>query len=280
MCGELVMKLILPAFLITCFCFLSIPLVLSSPQIAVVAEQSKAHEESKQKAEALWEQAVLAKGGRERLYQVNSLVIFYQETVRNVLGIVVHRGLVERLYVFPDKSWSWDDGRPPPFHLTVSMSNLERNISCTMYAGASSPKCTEPKDWASFFNQGEGLGRVQYLYLLETEWVKPVPISMTKGSIGLKTADIVQTRVNGRRVDYYLDRKTHLPQRVVTFFESGRVWEKYNFSDYIEINGIRMPSVQTKGKINFQINPAYDETIFTHPPSIETGPKVWQLTNR
>jgi hypothetical protein len=273
------MKVTFLTLLITSFCLLtSLPFL--SAQIAVVSEQTKAQEGSKQKAEALWEQAIVAKGGRERLYQVNSLVISYQETTRNSLGIVVHRGLVERLYVFPDKSWSWDDGLPPPFHLTVSMSNLERNISCTMYAGASSPKCTEPKDAASFFNQGEGLGRAQYLYLLETKWVKPVPISMTKGSIGLKTVDVVQTRVDARRVDYYLDRKTHLPQRVVTFFESGRVWETYNFSDYIDINGIRMPSVQKKGKINFQINPAYDVTIFTRPPSIETGPKAWQLANR
>src|SRR4051812_47867497 len=117
------MKMILRAFLLTCICFL-IPLVLSYPQITTVAEQSKADEESKQNAQALWEQAVAAKGGRERLHDVNSLVIFYQQTVRNVLGTVVHRGLVERLYVFPDKSWSWDDGLPPPFHLTVSMYNL------------------------------------------------------------------------------------------------------------------------------------------------------------
>lgn len=273
------MKLNVPAFLITSFCVLTIPLILS-PQSTVVAEQTKAHEESKQKAEVLWAEAVVAKGGRERLYQVNSLVISYQETVRNLLGIVVHRGLVERFYVFPDKSWSWDDGLPPPFHLTVSMYNLERTISCTMHAGASSPKCVKPKDAASFFNQGEGLRRAQYLYLLETKWIKPVPNSVTKGSLGSKTVDVVETKVDGRRVDYYLDRKTHLPQRVVTFFESGRVWETYNFSDYKDINGIRMPSVQKEGKINFQINPAYDETIFTLPPSIETGPKVWQLTNQ
>lgn len=160
------------------------------------------------------------------------------------------------------------------------MFNLARNISCTIYAGAASPKCTEAKDAASFFNQGEGLSRAQYLYLLETKWLKPVPISMTKGSIGLKTVDVVQTGVNARRVDYYLNRRTHLPQRVVTFFESGRVWEIYNFADYVDINGIRMPSVQEKGKVSFQMNPADDETIFTHPPSIETGSKGWRLTNR
>ena len=156
------------------------------------------------------------------------------------------------------------------------MFNLERKISCAIYAGIPSPKCTEPKETASSFNQSEGLGRAQYLYLPETKWVKPVPIRVTKDVIGWKPVDVIQTKVDGRRVDYYLDRKTHLPQRVVTFFESGRVWETYNFSDYININGIQMPSVQKKGKINFQINPAYDESIFIHPPSIEAGSKAWR----
>ena len=273
------MKVTLQRVLVTGLCLFSIPIVLCV-QVTVAAEQTKSQDGSKQRAEALWEQAVVAKGGRERLYQVNSMLISYQETVRNFLGIAVHRGLVERLYVFPDKSWSWDDGLPPPFHLTVSMFNLERNISCSAYAGATSPKCMKPKDATSFFNQGEGLARVQYLYLLETKWIKPAPVSTTKDSIGLKTLDVVQTQVVGRRVDYYLDRKTHLPQRVITFFESGRVWETYNFSDYLTVNGIQMPSVQKKGKINFQINPAYTESIFTHPPSIEAGPKAWQPGNR
>jgi hypothetical protein len=56
-------------------------------------------------ARALWEKAIIAKGGRDQLYTVNSFVLSYQETVRNFLGIAVHRGFVERLYVFPDKSW-------------------------------------------------------------------------------------------------------------------------------------------------------------------------------
>jgi hypothetical protein len=30
----------------------------------------------------------------------------YQETVRNSLGLTAHRGIVERLYVFPGKSWN------------------------------------------------------------------------------------------------------------------------------------------------------------------------------
>lgn len=273
------MKVAFHNFLITTFCLLSLSIVLCG-QVTGSAEETKSQDESKQRAAALWEQAVVAKGGRERLYQVNSLLISYQGTVRNFFGTVVHRGFVERLYVFPYKSWSWDNGLPPPFNLTVSMFNQERNLSCTISAGDRSPKCTEPKNAASFFNQAEGLARVQYLYLLETKWIRPLPVKLAKDSIGLKTVDVVQTRVAGRRVDYYLDRKTHLPQRIITFFESGRVWEVYNFSDYVNINGIQMPGVQKKGKINFQINLAYAGSIFTHPPSIEAGPNAWQSGNR
>src|SRR6185503_12915627 len=76
-------------------------------------------------ARALWEQAIIAKGGRDQLYRVNSLVLSYRETVRNFLGIAVHSGIVERLYVFPDKSWGWDDGLPPPFRLSIQSVDLE-----------------------------------------------------------------------------------------------------------------------------------------------------------
>ena len=60
-----------------------------------------------EQAKILWEQAIAAKGGREQLHQVTNLVVSYRETVRNFLDFAVHRGDVERLYVFPNKSWSW-----------------------------------------------------------------------------------------------------------------------------------------------------------------------------
>ncbi|MGI9164929.1 MAG: hypothetical protein ACR2G5_00825 [Pyrinomonadaceae bacterium] len=51
-------------------------------------ESAKAHQTSqtllqnREKAEELWEQAIAAKGGRERLLQVSSLLIFYQISFR------------------------------------------------------------------------------------------------------------------------------------------------------------------------------------------------------
>jgi len=238
------------------------------------AVASKAQEsQNAGQAEALWEQAIAAKGGREQLYRISSLVMSYQETVRNFLGLTMHRGIVERLYVFPGKSWEWDDGLPPPFRLIVRSINLERNLRCHVYGRASAPVCGPAKQANP---PDEGIIQVQYLYLMETRWVKPVPLRVTEGRIGLKKVDVLHTRVDNRRVDYVLDRKTHLPVRVAVFYGSGdRATFAVDLSKYVTVSGIQMPSKQKKGRISFQINPLYDDGIFIHPPSVEGGPQAW-----
>ena len=230
--------------------------------------------EASGQAKILWEQAIAAKGGREQLHQVTNLVLSYRESVRNFLGFAVHRGVVERLYVFPNKSWGWDDGLPPPFRLSTGWLDVEQNRRCSIYADSSSPICGPAKQGIS--PAGEGITQVQYLYLMETRWVKPTPISVTKEN----KVDVLHTRFENKRIDYFLDRKTHLPARVAVFYDgSDRATFMFDFSDYVTVNGIQMPGRQKRGKISFQINAPYDESIFTRSPSIEAGPKAWQRSN-
>jgi hypothetical protein len=228
------------------------------------------------RAEALWEQAVAAKGGREQLYKVNSLLISYRDTVRNFLGVVVHRGDFEALHVFPDKTWSWDDALPPPFSLTVSWLDASRNRRCVLYKGAAALNCDAAVRPGS--PADEGLVQTQYLYLLETRWVKPTPVGVTEGRLGLNKVDVLRTRFREKRIDYFLDRKTHLPLRVSVFHgTSERATLSLDFSEYATVGGVMMPGIQHKGHINFQINPPYDESVFTRPPSLEAGPHAWRL---
>jgi hypothetical protein len=202
-------------------------------------------------------------------------VVSYRETARNFLGVALHRGIVERLYVFPDKSWEWDDGLPPPFSLSVRSLNLERNLSCYMYAGASAPVCGPAKQGSA--SPGEGITQAQYLCLMETRWVKPIPLGATKGSIGLKKVDVLHTRLGSKRVDYFLDRKTHLPVRVAVFHDGrDRAALTADLSEYVSVGGLRMPGKQKRGRISFRINPSYDEGIFNRAPSLEAGPRAWQ----
>ena len=254
---------------------LCIIFILLSP-IAANGEQRSS--EAQQKAQRLWEQAIAARGGREQLYRANSLVISYQETVRNFLGIAVHRGRVEQLYVFPNRTWGWDDGLPPPFRLTVRMLDIERDFACTMYAGVSSPICGGAR--ALFSASRERIDQVQYLYLMETRWVRPAPVSVRRDSIGLRAVDVLRTELGNKQIDYYLDRETHLPRRVAIYYNNDtRPTLTLDFSDYINIGGIQMPSKQKNGRISFQINPAFNESIFTHPPSIEAGPEAWRVSS-
>ena len=249
-------------------CLVLLPLAFGG---AAAAQEAR----GERRARELWEQAVAAKGGRERLYGVSSLSMSFEETVRNFLGVVVHRGHVERLYVFPDKSWAWDDGLPPPFGLSVRLLDIERNVRCTLYAGAAAPTCGPAGQSAS--PPDEGLTQAQYLYLLETRWVKPAPVSVSEDRLGLKKVDVLHTRFQNRRVDYFLDRKSHLPLRVEVFYgASERATLTAEFSEYAAVAGVLMPGRQKKTRLNFQLNPPYDEGVFKRPPSIEAGPKAWQ----
>ena len=223
-------------------------------------------------AKALWEQAIIAKGGRDQLYSVNSLVLSYRQTVRNFLGIAVHRGIVERLYVFPDKSWGWDDGLPPPFPLSIQSVDLEQNVRCHVYAGTT-PMCriatqTDPR------SEDEGILQAQYVYLMETRWVRPIPLDVTKSE---SKFDLLHTRLGDKRIDYFLDRKTHLPVRVAVFYgSSGKPTLTIELSEYRRVGAIQMPGKQKRATISFQINPPYDESIFTRLPSNTAGPHAWQ----
>src|SRR5262249_18996530 len=56
----------------------------------------------------------------------------------------------------------------------------------------------------------------QYLYLMETAHVQPRPLNVHSERLQGADVDIVETRVDDLPVDFTLDRRTHLPVRIVT----------------------------------------------------------------
>ena len=232
--------------------------------------RAQATNEERQQAETLWEQAIAAKGGRETLMGVKNLAISYDDTARNFLGIAVHRGHFKAVYAFPDKLWVWDDTLPPPFNLTVRVLNISQNFRCTLYAKVAKPTCgSATGDHPS----AEEIKEAQYLYFLETNWVKPVPVGVTRD----KKVDVVHTRFENKKIDYFLDRKTHLPVRVVVYAD-GRQRPNLNveLSRYQNIGGVHMPTKQNRTIIDFEINEPFDETIFSVAPSIDKGSHGWR----
>ncbi|CDM67172.1 hypothetical protein [Pyrinomonas methylaliphatogenes] len=262
---------------------------LFSSQKMTLTEKAAVQGGSQREAERLWEQAISAKGGRTRLHQVRNLVVSSRATYRLSL---FKRGQLhyEEFYVFPSKMWAWYDDRPSVLGLYLRMFNFDDSLFYETQEGSPPKKLSERNDGRFF------LLRAQLVYLMETRWVKPIVVGMTRGHVGHQDVDIIQTLVNERRIDFALDRESHLPVKISIYpsetdvqaaKRSGGVdapdvpINSVLLSDYIEVDGIKMPRVVNFDRTidvrtSYLFNVTYDERIFKQPPSIEAGPEAWR----
>src|ERR1044071_4698879 len=99
-------------------------------------------DDNRQEAERLWELAIAAKGGRDRLYGVKNLQLSIREKVRYLIRRLSF--IEEDLYVFPGKSWEWNDQRPAIFGFSLRIYNEDQDINF----------------WYTDHGKGGGLGTV------------------------------------------------------------------------------------------------------------------------
>jgi hypothetical protein len=229
--------------------------------------------ETRQQAEELWEQALAAKGGREKLHAVHNIL------VSSFRGRGEKYESVE-LYVFPNKSWEWHS-EPQPFGTSVGMYNLEERAQ---YQGDDSAPYSSIRDYESALAGGQvGVDETELMFLLETNWLKPVPIASSNDWVGRKRVDVVQTLVGEKRVDFYLDRKSHLPLKMALINnDDGKPYFSFEFYEYSETQGIQLPrymGFRGKGHLPrvFQLNVEYNEQIFKLPPTVAAGPDAWKI---
>ncbi|HEY0408343.1 MAG TPA: hypothetical protein VGC89_21590 [Pyrinomonadaceae bacterium] len=256
------------ALILLCALFFALGLISI---YAMNAEKPQPQAGTQAEAQRLWELAIAAKGGRQRLYAVRNMLI------STTGGSKYH---TVDLHVFPDKFWSWA-GEPEPLGQSANMYNLEQRVAYSSNSGR--PGAAAVKLHES--NLGGGrieLVDAQLFYLMETQWVKPTLVGVSSGEVGWHRADVVRTQFEGRTIDYYLDRKTHLPLKVALVDESnGREYMYETQSDYANIDGIQLPlKVDTRGTGNlsnsYQFNVEYDQQLFERPPSALAGPDAWR----
>lgn len=243
----------------------------------------KHHQAGRQQKEAerLWEQAIAAKGGRDRLYALRNMVISTRKDTTSLLPKTQVRR--EELLVFPNQYWFWDDYRPAVFGVSVHMYNYDNNTSSVF----SDDKTDHTPRPTTDFQGRKALINDQLSFLLESKWLKPTIVKANTGRVGPRSVDIVQTMVEGERVDFALDRETHLPVGV-SYYDvvKGKTYiNVQRFSDYVDIGGIKVPQTVeydngSKYKAAFQFNVEYNENIFINPPPIEAGPEAWKLAKR
>lgn len=250
------------------------------PPPVVVAES---RDDKRREAERLWEQAIAAKGGRERLHAVHNFVVTSKSSYKWSPRPDVATGISEEsLYVLPGKWWSFWDYRPGKMGYGVDVLDFESQVGWISSQGQPAVRIGRADLFDDFKYR---FRQAQFVYLMETEQVKPSLIRARTGRINLKKVDVVETVIDGARVDFYLSRETHLPLRIVTGTTPGaRASGKMNYTidlgDYVEIEGIRMPHRVYRGdaanKTSYRFNANYSEAIFEHPPSSEMGPNAWR----
>lgn len=233
-------------------------------------------------ARELWEQALEAKGGRERLHAVSSI----HKSLRSLRKALTKRTHHE-LYVFPNKYWGWHDERGSRyFGLSMTMYNQDRKLYFGAREGKEIYRSRDP-----IVPGRQRLQEVQLVHLMESRWLKPTPVRVWTEGRGSRKVDVVETRVDDMQVEYYLDRESHLPVRVryeMRIRKGGKEEWLYEFriKEYMEVDGIKLgrrvdakhifPGWFVKKEYDWELNVDYDPCIFEGPPRIEDGPDGWR----
>jgi hypothetical protein len=216
--------------------------------------------ESRKRAEELWEQAIAAKGGRERLHQIESLAIFCHAE----RGKYSRQGKAYAVIFcrFPDRWFYWSNFRPYSVGRSAIIASADVGPACRY-----------------------NLMRDGLYYLMENKWLRPVPVSVRKEVLDGVRADVVRVEVqDGYDAEFFLDPKTHLAMEVrIGKREESRLppWFGLSLSDYAPCEGIQMAR-QDKGfelsrrPVSYEINPEYAPDFFDRPPRFEDGPEGWR----
>ena len=297
------------AVLVLTFLTLLVPLMLSEAEVPKRANL-KAHE-SYQEAAKFWELAIAAKGGRERLDAIRNFVVSSKSRFRSTPRSDVAAGIIEEnLYVLPGRWWNFEDYRPGKMGLRINVLDFDRNIHWHVNPAetlAGPPRLDVFEDFKYRFKQA------QFLYLLETKWAKPTLVGARTASIDGNEYDVIQTVIAERemrravrdkstqrleleviggeravRAEVYLDRKNHLPVRIVIDGKAARGSGKGELDavcildDYADFGGIQMPRRVNCGdqenRTSYHFNVDYNESIFEHPPTPDMKPDTWRST--
>ena len=238
-------------------------------------------------AERVWEQIIKVRGGREKLHSVSNLVL--------TKGDSPSKNQIE-VYVYPDRYWEWSKGKIVYDYQVVTLTNLltgihqlatEKGITSSKNLIIGDPRASYRESWLMEAS----------MFLLETRWLKPTPIRVTRQKIGKEQFDVIETRFPNLSVLkdwgllYYVDPESLEVRRVAGCGDDGKPYSYYYFDGQTTVDGIVVPKsfvsflassrVENPNKksfvpLTFQFNVDYDEKLFERPPSVGDGPDAWK----
>ncbi|MEO6049970.1 MAG: hypothetical protein ABIP78_01380 [Pyrinomonadaceae bacterium] len=252
----------------------------------------------KREAERAWESLIKAKGGRERLFAINNLLVTTRGQNSNDEK-QFQNTFFEDLYVLPGRWWEWVDQRPG-FPLSVAHLDFAKEIGYETTEVSNKVVTFRPKTPrlpdesvsilkldGSTLNENfkQRFLHNQMIYLMETRWFQPAILSVRTDRRGFKKVEVVVASFSKKKYEYFLDPKTDLPSKIkvtTCFVDLPTCGEDtFYLSDYIEVAGVKFPQVVSRGKgddsrTTYQVNVPYNEKLFDSPPSIAAGPDAWK----
>lgn len=225
----------------------------------------------KRKAEQAWEAVIKAKGGREHLHSVQNLIIEWGKPATAIW-----------LFAFPDKYWDWTNEGPGPKRWSSMSLYGEPGIFYWITETQTTRAHVDPQGAQREMNVKIAT------YVLEAKGVKPEPVRVSRVRDGKQVLDVIETRVNGERIDFAVEVEQMLVLKVMWYGQKvtrNEPLDTYLFSDYAPENGIQMPHGEQmvddgdkmrKRTLYFRFNVDYDKDFFKQPPPLSAGPDAWK----
>jgi hypothetical protein len=221
-----------------------------------------------------WERAIAAKGGRDALRRVRSVLRSDVLTRRAGIFRRVDSRFVT-LLVLPNRLWEWADERP--FVWGLSLSVIDTNVGSWFYL----PGPDVVKHLSAGPDQMAKIRSLQAITLMEAEGFLP----RVTGERRTRRSVVVEAELGLQQFEFHLSSDTNLPSLVVDRTTSARgatVVHRYRLSDYRMVDGVCLPHViedsstfTYRYRAEYQLNVAYDETAFTSP-RLTSDPQSWQ----
>ena len=219
----------------------------------------------------LWDAAVKAKGGRDRLHAVRSLAVYMKPAPVNLAG-----PLATWLCVFPDRYFEYDgrgSGEYPYLSKTGGgMAGNPRAIVVDGAAGrvAMDANGTPRAAWPITGMERTRLTTNQLIFLLESAWLQP-HLQSVKGRTLTVDADGIAYRISLNSAG--------LPERV-----KSRDGGDYRLERYREVQGIQLPARiawasglrQWTWDVDYDLDAPYNPAFFTRMPDLANGPEPWR----
>jgi hypothetical protein len=277
-----------------------------------VKGQAQQTDANRARAQQLWEEALQAKGGRDRLHSVQNFLTSGEIHVDALKGS--HMSEVQWLRALPGKAWLYEYTPEFKVSLDATVINIERNLCLKTLSPARGDVPGVSLCLPTTYK--ERLIQDPIIYLMETQWLRPVPIRTYEGKRGLKRVDVVEIAVGRNRFDFYLDRKTRLPVKLVTDEYRGisegtePMGLTVYFDNYVTVDGIKMPTRVVREPrhvpikdfsvpslvlsheprfpekvrrdielLQYRFNVEYEKTIFDHPASRKAKANDWKPRN-